>query len=646
MTNMSPQSIRIIKEARALFWPWVAVMVVALSRPFVSALSFNLRFEDLGIAGFCLGLPFLAALPFGNEFQYRTASQLLSQPVSRLQIWREKLIVMLVAVVSVSLAFFLTWPILSADIIQWVIAAAFLVATIGSSTFWALIARSTIGGLILNVAVQGMIVQFWAGFAQAAAARRHVTADAFPFLIAGAAGTVCYAGAMLWLGSRQLAKFQVTGDTSSQDLMSVRRLMPESVAQWFRSQPAGPTLNLIRKEAHLLRPVWLLTLLALAFLLCVAPLRLFSFPGRDAIIADAGVLVVSMFLLMASVLTGSLSMGEERQLGTHSWHLMLPVSVRVQWVIKVVSNMLAIAACGYLVLRTADFLLGPVFQTGFRGLLNNSEPSVLLFCMLSLTLPAFWCACAVNGTVRAAAWTVPVVAIFMFSPAFGNLLGRFGESDSSAVIHRIVLSAHALPVSNIQLLNLFDPGPVLFIGPGLVFAVFQSYYLFRVERPDGIRAVVQPLIPVCLVAFLCALPSGLVRTYVFELESQQFTVVKEVGRAVSQLSLDPAKLDAAHPLPISSQELNRVSPLSEVTQTWLRDATVSVSPKPEPTGHPFRFRFFQNGEWHESKAQITANIQFANGLECRAYDVFMNCGRPGELRGWFPILLRPTLRGR
>ena len=81
-------------------------------------------------------------------------------------------------------------------------------------------------------------------------------------------------------------------------------------------------------------------------------------------------------------------MGEERQLGTHSWHLMLPVSVRVQWLIKVVSNMLAIAACGYLVLRSADFLLGPAFQTGFREFLHNSDSGVLLFCVLSLAFPA------------------------------------------------------------------------------------------------------------------------------------------------------------------------------------------------------------------------------------------------------------------
>jgi hypothetical protein len=332
-------------------------------------------------------------------------------------------------------------------------------------------------------------------------------------------------------------------------------------------------------------------------------------------------------------------MGEERQLGTHSWHLMLPVSVREQWLIKVVSNMFAIAACGYLVLRGADFLLGPAFQTGFRGFFN-SNGEVLLFCVLSLAFPAFWCACAVNGTVRAAAWTVPVVIIFMVSPTFGNLLGRLGVGDS--VMHRIVLNTHATLPDGVRLLNLFDPGPVLFLGPGLAFAVFQSYRLFRVERPDGFRAVVLPLIPVCLVAVLCAYPSGLVREVVFEIQSQQFTVVKEVGQAVSQLGLDPAKLDAAHPQPISSEELNRVSPLSEVTQTWLRNATISVSPKPTDRS----FRYLQNGKWQEPAAQIAANIQFANGRECRAYDFFMACIRPGEPLVWFPVLLRPNWRNR
>jgi hypothetical protein len=631
---MSPQNIRIMKETRALFWPWLAVMLLAVSRPLAATLRIGILSGDSGIVGFYLGPPLLAALSFGNEFQYRTVSLLFSQPLDRLQIWREKLAVMLVAVSSASLAYFLTWqPNFERDIIQWVFSAAFVVAAIASSTFWTLIARSTIGGAILNIAVQATLAGMWTLFAQAAQARSHAVTDAFSFLVPGFVGTLCYSGAMLWIGRRKTARFQVTGEIAGQDLFLAHRLMPESVTRWFRWRSAGPTLNLIMKELHLLRPVWLLTSLAIAFLICLTPLRFFS-PGSGTFIADSSVAVVGMYLLLTSILAGSLSMGEERQLGTHSWHLTLPISVREQWLIKLISTTLAPAACGFLVLRSADFFLGSVFQNRFYQLLNNNQSSVLLFCILALAFPAFWCACAVNGTVRATVWTVPVLCIFGLAVQFGLLFVRSALGPS--VIHQIVLKLHAFPGFVYLNKPLHDVvRPVFLLGLVLAFAMLQSYRLFRREQPGGIRAIVRHLIPVCLAVIFFMLSVGLLEATDFEINDQQLIVVREISGAVRKLELDPATLDAAHPQSIAPEELNRVYPLSDVTKAWLRNASVSVSPK--PTGDSLRF--LRNGKWQEPTARITANIQFSNGWECRAYDVFAGCSGPGQRFVWFPILL-------
>src|SRR5262249_19470349 len=65
-------SVRIFKEARLLLWTWLAVIaaaaakVVAISSPVLSVLNVA------SAAGFYIGIPLLAALPFGEEFQQRT----------------------------------------------------------------------------------------------------------------------------------------------------------------------------------------------------------------------------------------------------------------------------------------------------------------------------------------------------------------------------------------------------------------------------------------------------------------------------------------------------------------------------------------------------------------------------------------------
>ena len=72
-----------------------------------------------------------------------------------------------------------------------------------------------------------------------------------------------YAGLMLWLGWRLLARFQATGGMASDDLlMAGPDVMPGAWAGWLRCRPTGAVLNLIRKELRLLRPVWLISLLA------------------------------------------------------------------------------------------------------------------------------------------------------------------------------------------------------------------------------------------------------------------------------------------------------------------------------------------------------------------------------------------------
>src|SRR5688572_9965214 len=113
---MNSRTTRMMKEARALFWPWCAVTFVGVlplvlqeSHSGVHGILYVTVREMIGRTGFFGGILLLATLSLGNEFQHRTLSLLLSQPIDRMQIWGEKLSVTIVAVLSAALAFYHGW---------------------------------------------------------------------------------------------------------------------------------------------------------------------------------------------------------------------------------------------------------------------------------------------------------------------------------------------------------------------------------------------------------------------------------------------------------------------------------------------------------------------------------------------------------
>src|SRR5690349_65782 len=102
---------RILKEIRLLFWPWCLVLAAALM-PVVSDVLRHFRELSSFIWGFGWfgGIPFLAALSLGGEFQQRTFPLLLGQPVERERIWGEKQVVLLLALAVVLPVFWLCAP--------------------------------------------------------------------------------------------------------------------------------------------------------------------------------------------------------------------------------------------------------------------------------------------------------------------------------------------------------------------------------------------------------------------------------------------------------------------------------------------------------------------------------------------------------
>src|SRR3954464_11974455 len=91
---MTAQSVRMMKEFRLLAWPWLAITAAATLALVMH--SNNLQWgpinsQGLIALGFFAGMPVLAGLGLGSEFQYRTLGLTLAQPIERIDIWRSKI---------------------------------------------------------------------------------------------------------------------------------------------------------------------------------------------------------------------------------------------------------------------------------------------------------------------------------------------------------------------------------------------------------------------------------------------------------------------------------------------------------------------------------------------------------------------------
>ena len=609
---MTAKTTRILKEARPLFWPWCAV-VCAGALPLLHA-PYPLR--EISGLGFLLGIPLLAALPFGNEFQNRTFSLLLSQPISRMEIWREKLSVTALAVLTAALVSFLSWRVseVPQDQPSWGPLAAGIIAFTASATFWTLFTRSTIGGVVLNLGAYFFIfilwgqVWFWRGGYSKLSYATFISTLSAVFLL--------YAGIMLCLGWRKLARFQATGAAAGDDLLTTGPdVMPGALAGWLRSRPNGAVLNLIRKEFRLLRPVWLITLLATLGWICLALYGLmheqgsiipFTSPVPPAKWPTVVWIVGVPSTLIIAILAGSLSLGEEKTSGTHAWHMTLPVPAFRQWLIKLFMALFAGLMGAALLPISLLIAVGSLSGSPFRFVDVHFGIFWLLLVAL-LTFASFWCACAVNGTVRAVLWVFPAMIGLALASLFGEWTGgklahffisRFGNLISANTLissfENLLFSRFDSPATYLWWVYT-HPALMLVLWllwvPTLLLAVVQSYRLFRTPLQDRALSVVRSLLPLAMTAFLCTF--SLLASYTFVNDATGPTRALMIGnayaieeivreRAIEETRPGVAKLDATHPLQLTENDVENAFPrlfaYQESTRRWLRNARITVSP--------------------------------------------------------------------
>ncbi|MEM7586308.1 MAG: hypothetical protein AAF560_23150 [Acidobacteriota bacterium] len=331
--------IRLRKEMRALAVPWAQSVTVLL---FVFYLLAGVPASSYVSAGVFWGLCcFLASRVIGVELDNRTLQALLSQPVPRSLLWREKMLAGAVALGAILLVLrtalrFVEVKMLLPDPLgdfswPWLLAP---LAALATGPTLSLVLRDSVRTLwasfVLPIGVSVVVTTVWTlGRNLVGAEGRGVLSLADVLLP--------YSVLMLGLGYWRFSSLElVAGEPVGK---------PASVAAAPSSQRGSSEGLLWRKEFHLHRSslmlIPLMVLVGLTFwLLSFRPnMRLAS----GHLVADwlevLGHLPIWGLLVVVPLLLGCSAVAGERQLSVLGWQLALPFPRRKQWRFKVFAGL-------------------------------------------------------------------------------------------------------------------------------------------------------------------------------------------------------------------------------------------------------------------------------------------------------------------
>ena len=354
----------------------------------------------------------MAGNTFGTEFQHRTLSLLLSQPIPRSVIWRDKMLV-LGAGMAASLAVLLGCLAVTRPVIEgtdWLVMALIPLCAFCGAPFWTLSMRQSIAGMVAAVGVPcgllslyGLATLLFGGNESAAL----VTAVISLLLI--------YCAVVYWLGYATFKRLEAV-DAPSRDLGLPAGLEAFLVRPLTRmsSRFRGPFATLLKKEFRLQQVSFLLA--GVFVLVAVAG---FCFITRRPDVS-AGIVGGDLFIyvLILPLIAGAISVGEERGWGMAEWHLTLPPSALKQWSAKMVAALSTSLVLG-LLLPTAIFVAAdPLFSKPDARV--SVPPVFAILCwilgQLLLTSVAVYAASFSRTTMKA------ILAAFVILAAFGGAL--------------------------------------------------------------------------------------------------------------------------------------------------------------------------------------------------------------------------------
>ena len=576
---MSAQAIQFRKEVRQIFWPWLLLVfgAVLCLLPFPSSYHWWWKLLDQGQAilplGCFLGVPFLAALPFGSEFQQRTLTSLLAQPVDRGHVWLQKFLVVLIAAGSTASLFAFANRVEFGVMPDFWAVAAWMAVTAAGATVCTLVARSSIGGLALSSGCFWIFLLAWSYVADQVRSNGNL-----PIWFVGAtvfAVLSCCVGSVL-LARRVFLRLQSADGELGQDVLASSRLGFLALDfSWLRSRPRGPILNLLRREFHLLRLVWLL---GLCSILVWSVLLLFGSIGRDRMeLASIPIALALLLGLMIALLAGALSLGEEKTQGTHEWQLTLPVSASVQWSLKLLVALFSCAIC------SVGF---PVCVLLARGWLAHDLYSYLgsvplwfwFIAAISVTLLTFWSATAIKGTVRAILLFFPLV----FALGFANALVQgwsFSFSDRLVQLFTTgfdPFSSFIMTMGWIDQRASFLPLLIGVMAAPVAVGLIQSHRMFSRHIEESKTQLLRRAFPLLAAVVVSSFLVSTGFLFMSRLHLKRDMVLEEAHHLIEKFEVESYNTPAPAVSRLTFDKLAKGALVSDDAHRWLNDASIIV----------------------------------------------------------------------
>jgi len=591
---------RLVKEWSPLRLPTYVAVGAALMPLLVKVSSSALSHEvawflvSSAVFAFTLSIPLLAATSFGIEFHHRTFGLLLAQPAERFRLWKEKVWVLsgLVAALTVLwLAQFgvLRWlapgqPGVDLSVVELseldltaggVLAAALLlVAVVCSSCYWTLVARSTLGGLVLSFAIPFLLLAILVNVLEWAspAVSGSESMDSH-LLVACALFAPIYSLVFLWLGWRKFERLELRDALFPDNGTSPgwRFGAGSWVGRLLRCRPTGGGWNLVRKEFRLQKPLWMVAAaftvgwLALAGLHWLQPQR-----GYQTVLA----VVVCFYFPLTVLLAASISLGEEKNLGVVDWQLTLPVSALRQWAVKlgvglVVALVLAVVLPLVLAWATLPQDTLDLEKVDSGALVAFS----VMFCVVFFL--SFWAAALLRNTIQAALAAVVGAAAMAFCvPSAVWLADQLGGLQTGMLTWFIV--HFQLPLEVFKQ-DVFVRSIPCVAGTGLLVVVLaQSLTQFR-RSQCGWAVIVRYSAVLLMTAFLgvfwCA-DFFVSAAHMNLINGGSVGFIQDIGAAVRAYARGGPPGNT--PRQVTLRDLETKRALSPEARTWLKGAVISM----------------------------------------------------------------------
>jgi len=442
----------------------------------------------------------ITASMFGAEFAHGTMPQLLAQPIDRRRIWREKMIVLAIALASL----FLAVVALEASHLEktaTLLLAVVPVCAFCTIPFYSLVGRSTISAVILAIPIPGIIFVvgaaailwlFRIGALEPTDAYTPINEDRLHFWIRLYFGIAlpAYCALLYYLGYRRFLNFEVAGRAQRQIRLptSLHSGLERIVSCLFPSR-LRHLRALVTKELHLQHNGTIL-FVVFGFLqfLAIAFIKL----GHPKDPEPYFTVPLCIYAALMPLVIGSSAIAEETHLGIRAWHLTLPYSARAQWFVKlaVVLIMSALLGIGVPLLWNfvGDAYVGTNYAWSGTDLLTFSCGSLLL------TSIAFYASSFSRDTLRALLTAFGLSTALVFTVAtIGNAL------EHSLLITGDLLRPLLKPVITPAIIHILTMGwvvPVLCLIIPLLFAALKHFRTINHHRvwANALLVFVPPIV--------------------------------------------------------------------------------------------------------------------------------------------------------